>query len=246
MTDREIADKLRNEGWGVVPPDQYLIDVEPEFRSLWEEVEAFTMTYVERGYALFKAVEYVCRNNVPGDLVECGVWRGGSCMLIAKALQLFGDPGRQLHLYDTFAGMTEPTEEDVIAWNDLSVADRMKRRPESFDSWSVGLEEVRGNMEATGYDVEKIQFIEGDICRTLADHTPESIALLRLDTDWYESTRAELEILYPRLVSGGILVIDDYGHFKGARKAVDEYFRSAGYFPYLSRSDYTGRTMVKP
>ena len=250
MTDREMADELRKRGWGVVPPDQYLIDIEPAFREMWERVEPFTMTYLERGYALFKAIEYLTRNRINGDIVECGVWRGGSCMLMALSLAYFGSQDRTVRLYDTFEGMTEPTEEDVIAWNDRSVLERWEEDKKgvrsNFASWAVGINEVRANMRTTGYPTELIKYIPGDICETLREHGATNIALLRLDTDWYKSTAYELEILYPKVVPGGILVVDDYGHFKGARKAVDEYFSKSETFPLFNRADYTGRIMVKP
>ena len=250
MNDRELAESLRKRGWGTIPPEQYRIDMESEFLEIWDEVESFTMTYLERGYALFKAVEYLERNRILGDVVECGVWKGGSCMLVAHALRVLGSMHRTLHLYDTYSGMTEPTDEDVIAWNNLSVRkkwdEEQRGEKDYFGSWAVGLPEVKKNMASTGYPSEKINYIAGDICETLENNVPDSIALLRLDTDWYESTAKELEVLYPKLVSGGILIIDDYGHFKGARKAVDDYFASKKLFPYLARADYTGRVTVKP
>ncbi len=248
MTDLEIAARLREHGWGVVPPDQHRVDMEPSFLQIWNEVERFTMNDIERGSALFKAGGDICRNLVAGDFVECGVWKGGSCMLMARTLKLLGDTSRILHLFDTFAGMTDPTSEDIIAWNNRSISERWEedQRADKFISWAITADEVRRNMIATEYDPGQLRFVAGDICETLEEHVPDSVALLRLDTDWYASTAKELEILYPRLVPGGILIVDDYGHFKGARKAVDEYFESIGFFPYLSRPDYTGRVLVKP
>ncbi len=254
MDEREMADALKERGWGVVPSDQYAIDMERCFLTLWESVKPYTMTSLERGYALFKAVEYLVKNRIPGDFVECGVWRGGSSMLTALSLLEFGDDSRAIYLYDTFSGMPEPTREDVIAWNGKSVLEKLaeerKAGKDSFKSWSVGRKEVEANMRATGYPVEKIEVVEGDVCETLnpavPGRVPEDLALLRLDTDWYASTVVELDRLYPRLVSGGILIIDDYGHFKGARKAVDAYFDKIGSHPYLSRVDYTGRVLIKP
>jgi predicted O-methyltransferase YrrM len=92
-----------------------------------------------------------------------------------------------------------------------------------------------------------VRFVEGDVVQSLKieSNLPESISVLRLDTDWYESTRAELEVLYPRLSPGGVLIIDDYGHWGGAKKAVDEYFRGRPK-PLLQYTDYTGRMGVKP
>ena len=146
--------------------------------------------------------------------------------------------------------MTEPTSEDVIAWNNRKVIEKWEEDragvKDNFGSWSVEREEVAVNMRSTGYPQELITYVVGDVCTTLDVHVPESISLLRLDTDFYRSTVKELEVLYPKLVSGGVLIVDDYGHFKGARQAVDEYFEAAGFFPYLSRVDYTGRVIIKP
>ena len=233
----------------MIPPEQYLMDMDPDFFAIWNKVKSSTMTYIERGYALYKSVEYLCRNSIPGEFVECGVWRGGSCMLMAMALQSFGDLDRKIRLYDTFYGMTAPTKEDVIAWNKRPVQEKwdedVRGGKDNFGSWAVGVEEVRNNMASTGYPLSNVTFVEGDICLTLENSVPESIALLRLDTDWYESTDRELKVLYPKLVEKGVLVVDDYGHFEGARKAVDEYFSDREKFPLLHRADYTGRVMVK-
>jgi hypothetical protein len=102
-------------------------------------------------------------------------------------------------------------------------------------------------MMKTGYPVEKMHFVQGAVEKTLREHElPPSIAVLRLDTDWYESTKVEMEVLYPRLARGGVLMIDDYGHYAGSRRAVDEYFSEAGIVPLLQPIDYTGRIFVKP
>ena len=92
---------------------------------------------------------------------------------------------------------------------------------------------------------ENIKYIEGKVEQTLSDNNPGKIALLRLDTDWYESTKIELEVLYPLLVIGGVLIIDDYGLFHGAKKAVDEYFHSINEEPLMHRIDYSGRMIIK-
>lgn len=244
--DKSI-ERLREKGYGVIPPEQYLSDMEKEFQTIWKEVHLYTMTSVERGYSLFKAVEYIVKNDIAGNLVECGVWKGGSCMLIAKTLKLFGDSNRKIYLYDTYEGMPKPTEEDVISWTGRSVLEKWeedkKGTKDNFGSWAVGLEEVKTNVLGTGYPMNKFVFVPGDVAHTLKDIKPDKISLLRLDTDWYASTVEELETLYPLLVEKGVLIIDDYGHFDGARKAVDEYFENCPIF--LSRIDYTGRIGVK-
>jgi O-methyltransferase len=235
---------LKAEGYGVIPNDQYRIDMEDSFRELWKRVEACTMTGMERGYGLYQAVKYLEKRNIPGEFVECGVWKGGSCMLMMGTLLELGRLQRTIRLYDTFCGMPEPGDEDIVAWNRRPV--REKWESDGLASWAVGLDEVLANLGTFDYPPEKIKTIPGDVAETLVTDKPESIALLRLDTDWYASTLLELEILYPLLVPGGVLVIDDYGHFEGARKAVDEYFTRPDIEPILlSRMDYTGRMGVK-
>ena len=236
-----MAERLREAGWGVIPPQQYRIDFEPQFKDIWEKVEKYTMTSPERGYALYSAARYIAGRQVSGAFVECGVWKGGSSMLAALTFLSMGMDDRELYLYDTFEGMTAPTEHDRIAWNDSPVTERWEER---FGSWGVEPEEVKNNLISTGYPSEKMHLVRGDVLETLKGEKPREIALLRLDTDWYESTAFELEKLYPRLVKGGVLILDDYGHFTGAKKAVNEYFDETT-SPLLLRSDYTGRIGIK-
>ncbi|HAK44962.1 MAG TPA: macrocin O-methyltransferase [Spirochaeta sp.] len=223
--------------------------MEDSFKEIWEMVSPYTMTSVERGYSLYKAVDYIVANDIPGDLVECGVWKGGSCMLMALALKELGAAERRIHLYDTFEGMPEPGDNDYIAWNGRPVSEKWKSDQQgltsNFTDWAVSLENVRENILRTGYPEKNLEFIAGPVEETLNLHTPERISLLRLDTDWYESTKAELEYLYPLLSAQGVLVIDDYGHFTGAKKAVDEYFETISPSILLNRIDYTGRIAIK-
>src|SRR4051812_33703566 len=207
-------------------------------------VRRHTMTSPARLEALIRGVEYVVDAGIEGDLVECGVWKGGSMMAVALTLRRLGATDRDLHLFDTFTGMTEPTAEDVdSAYDGYSLARMWRRRT----NWiGVDAAAVREAMASTGYPAERVHLIEGPVEETLPARAPERIALLRLDTDWYASTRHDLEHLYPRLEPGGALILDDYGHYEGARRAVDEYFEANGARPLLSRIDYTGRVGVKP
>lgn len=206
--------------------------------ELIDRVQPYTKSSRERIRSMVEALAWVERRGVEGDMVECGVWRGGN-IILARLLA----PGRQCWLYDTFTGMTMPTDRDTK---------RSGRRAieiwESKPNWAaVSADEVRANFREWGLsDSDKLRFVEGPVEETLmlADNLPGRVALLRLDTDWYESTKVELEVLYPRLASGGILIVDDYGHWEGARQAVNEYLGDG--VSRLMPIDYTAVQMVKP
>jgi O-methyltransferase len=224
-----------------------LPDLSERQRRVIARVRHFTMTSPERIAALVTAIEYVVGNGVPGCLVECGVWRGGSMMAAALTLAELGELSRQLYLFDTFDGMTPPGANDR-RHDGRTASDILAKFARSRDNpfWAIAsLREVRSNLSTTGYPEENSRLIEGPVEETLPRTETGPIALLRLDTDWYESTRHELTHLYPRLARGGVLLIDDYGYWKGARKAVDEYFNENPPRPLLVRVDDTGRLAVK-
>jgi len=215
-------------------------DFDRETVTLLRRVLPYTMTSPARIVAVCSAVKYVEANNIPGAFVECGVWKGGSSMAAALT---FKTP-RPLFLFDTFQGMTDPTAADRhTASGQLAAAMLRDAQPRAAIRCYSPLEEVKRNMDSTGYPPAQISYIKGKVEDTLPAAAPQQIAVLRLDTDWYESTRHELEHLYPRLSPGGVLVIDDYGYWAGARQAVDEYFRDS---LLLGRIDATGRVAVKP
>jgi O-methyltransferase len=217
-------------------------------RDIIAQVRPFTMTSAERIWALAQAVDHVEALGIPGAFVECGVWRGGSIMAMALRLQQRGTPDREFWLYDTFEGMTPPSEFDVEAGSGAAASEMMASTPvgDGDNVWAYASEQdVRVNVASTGYPIEQFHFIKGDVAQTLLTDIPDEIALLRLDTDWYESTRAGLEHLYPRLTIGGVCILDDYGHWQGARKAVDEYFAALGMRPFMHPIDYSGRVFLK-
>lgn len=211
-------------------------------------VQPYTMTSVERIFALIQAVEYVVRAGIPGDMVECGVWQGGSMMAVAQTLQRLGDTDRDLYLFDTYEGMPQPTEADVdYSGNSAAVEfETMKKTADSSDWCYASIEQVQQNLASTGYPMARINLIKGKVEDTIPVQAPEKIAILRLDTDWYESTQHELIHLFPRLVEGGVLIIDDYGHWQGSRRATDEYLAEHKIPLLLNRVDYTARIAVKP
>jgi len=219
-----------------IPPD-----MDDAFRSHHQVCSPFTMTSAERLWALSQAVRHVTVTAVPGDFVECGVWRGGSTMLAASTLLDLGESHRELWLYDTFAGMSEPSEVDGGAAHDTWASGQQAHHNEYAFS---PLDEVRAVMSRSSYPPDLFSFVKGKVEETIPATVPDAIALLRIDTDWYESTLHELTHLWPRLSSGGVLIIDDYGHMAGAKKAVDEFFASRPVL--LHRIDYTGRTVQKP
>ena len=163
-------------------------------------------------------------------------------MAVALTLQNLGVEDRDLYLFDTFQGMTRPTEADV-EMGGHAVLDRWPAPGDDAGIGEVTVPEVKASLGLTQYDPARLHFIEGDVEETLPKDAPSEIAVLRLDTDWYESTRHELIHLYPRLVVGGVLIIDDYGHLLGARKAADEYLD--GHRILLDRIDYSGRIAIK-
>ena len=221
-------------------------DIEPWVAQIIERVRSFTMTSSERISALCHAVRYIAKHKIAGDIVECGVWRGGSMMAAALTLQAEQDVSRTLHLFDTFAGMSPPSEIDRAAQSGRTAASLLAEADSSSDLWALAsIDDVRANLKSTNYPADRIRFIRGKVEDTIPREAPAEIAILRLDTDWYESTRHELIHLYPKLSIGGVLIIDDYGHWKGARKAVDEYINDNGVHILLNRIDYTGRIGVK-
>jgi O-methyltransferase len=222
-------------------------DLDPAFLPILGRCQPATMTSVERIYALYKAVEYLSITQVPGDFVECGVWRGGSMMCAALTLLQVGDTRRRLYLYDTFEGMVPPDNTDVDVNGQSATAQlAAEQRTENSYIWGYAtLETVRRNMASTGYPEDQIHYVRGPVEQTIPGTVPKAIALLRLDTDWYASTQHELRHLFPRLERGGVVIIDDYGHWRGARRAVDEYFATSDVKVLLNRIDYTGRIGVR-
>jgi hypothetical protein len=218
-----------------------------ELAATIRRVRRHTLASAARTAALCDAVEHLVRNRIEGDIAECGVWRGGSVMAVALTLLRLGEADRDLYLFDTFTGMPEPGPADVPSpYDGYSPLRRWRRAARAGRQWAgVPAERVRRAVESTGYPPKRIKLVAGMVERTLPAEAPERLALLRLDTDWYASTRHELEQLYPRLADGGVLLIDDYGHYRGARRAVDEFFAEVRPAPLLARIDYTGRIGVK-
>jgi hypothetical protein len=220
-------------------------DMDDEFRPILELVKRYTMTSIERLFDLYKATEYVVKAGIPGDIVECGVWRGGSMMLVASTLLALGDTSRTLYLFDTFEGHPLPDpEKDVDIFGNPVVDGAANRTSDQGSDWGyVSIDEVRANMASTGYPTNKVVLIKGMVEKTASLNAPAQLSIVRLDTDWFRSAQAALQAFWPRLSRKGVLIVDDYGHYPGQRRAVEEYFANAPVL--LHRVDYSGRTIVK-
>jgi hypothetical protein len=223
-----------------------LDDMDPEFLPIYEACRRFTMTSAQRMFAVYKAIAYIEQAGIPGDIVECGVWRGGSMMVAMRALLGLNGATRQFHLFDTYEGLPKPDANDVDIWgNEAAGWWQQKRVNDEASDWAMaGLDEVRANLRTTGYPEDRVRLIKGMVEDTIPAEAPAQIALMRLDTDWYASTKHELEHLFSRLAPNGVMIIDDYGHFQGAKKAVDEYLLEHRIPLMLMRVDYTGRIAI--
>ncbi|MBL7766753.1 MAG: class I SAM-dependent methyltransferase [Chitinophagaceae bacterium] len=246
MVIKSINKVLKGFGFKIIKDDTR--EKYAEFLDLYEFCKPYTMTSIERMFALYKGVEYIIKNNIPGDFVECGVWKGGSSMLIALTLKKFDITNRHIWMYDTYEGMSEPTEKDTDK-SGVRADELLKNalKDEQSSVWCYSsLEEVKQNLSLTKYPADHIHFIKGKVEDTIPKYIPTgNLAMLRLDTDWYESTRHELIYLFPLLVQKGILIIDDYGHWVGAKQAVDEYLLEHKIPLLLNQIDYSGRIAVK-
>lgn len=227
------------------PGDGFPLDFDDDAKRLFERVRPYTLTTKERVLALREAVRYVSRAGIEGDIAECGVWRGGSVMVIALTLAELGDLDRDLYLFDTFTRPPDPEPRDGdIYGRDAKAQLHADLRNPAYDY--LPTEDVRALIEGTGYPMQRVHFVPGLVEDTIPDQAPPRLSVLRLDTDYYRSTAHEMVHLFPRLSPGGVLIVDDYGEFVGAREAVDEYFERTGQAILLNRIDMSGRLVVVP
>lgn len=214
-------------------------------QSVIGRISGRTMTSQVKVLGLIDGLRYLHRYGIEGDVVECGVWRGGSMMAAALTLMDLDDAGRALYLYDTFEGMSAATEEDTRRRDGRAATDLMQVAAEdSLLLARASLDDVREGMDSIGYP-GPVHYVQGKVEDTIPGTVPERIALLRLDTDWFASTAHELDHLYPRLVPGGVIILDDYGYWDGARKAIDDFLDVTGERLFLVRIS-AGRIAVKP
>ncbi len=210
-------------------------------KTFLDIVTPYTMTSIERITELYYSLEYIRNNNIKGDFVESGVWKGGNVLGVMEYFKYYDMTDRKVWLYDTFQGMTMPEDVDVDLGN--------QKASDNIKSWVeltyLPINEVKQNLSRSNYPIENVKFIIGDVCETLNvdNNLPTQISILRLDTDWYKSTKKELEVLYPLLSNKGVLIVDDYGHWKGSKKAVDDYFKNDNI--EIIKIDYSAIKMIK-
>lgn len=226
-------------------PPEFPADYDEAMRETIRSVRGWTMTNREKLFALISAVRYIVRYDIPGDIAECGVWRGGSMQAVARELIRLGDTSRHLYLFDTYEGMTPPTEADV-RWDGKPAVGLLEANEQAHPIWAYAtLEDVQNGFAAIDYPADKIHYVQGKVEDTIPDQMPTNTAILRLDTDWYESSKHELDHMYDTLAPGGVLLLDDYGYWEGQRRATDEWIDRTNE-PLLLLRMTQGRVAVKP
>ena len=206
-----------------------------------------TMGSSVQQYTMWQSVQYVENNAINGAVVEFGVWRGGMAMIAAEAMGRCRSK-RNLILFDTFSGMTMPDTRDAELYSNQSADVILKREKNKVGKWTTwahaSLEDVQEGISKCRLPKEQVKYVIGDVHNTVPLNLPESIAVCRIDTDWYSSTSHVLKNAWERITPGGILILDDYDIWSGARNAVDEFFFALKYQPFLIRTEI-GRIVVK-
>jgi len=229
---------------------QFPLDSEKKVLNFINIAKKYSMSGSRRMYFLSQCIEYVHKKSLPGDFVECGVWKGGNIILLKNLMTNYKIKKKQIYAYDTFEGMTKPTAIDKdIRFKKEKASDLMKKNLKDYNTHNIHsyypVDKVRENIFNNCKDIKNIKLIKGDVLKTLLvnDNIPNKISILRLDTDWYKSTKIELEILFPKLVKNGVLIIDDYGDYLGCKKAVDEYFKNKKF--NIFKIDSGARMLIK-
>ena len=227
--------------------ENYVPEISDEELKIIKKIQPYTMCKMANHWAIIQSLKHIKKNNIEGDLVECGVFRGGNIILFKKIIDLIGIQ-KKIFAYDTFEGMSKPGEFDKDL-KDINASDTYNKYKSSKVPWCFSeINEVKNNILKFNIEIaNNFKFVKGKVEDTLKNESnlPKKISLLRLDTDFYESTKIELNVLFPRLQPGGILIIDDYGHWKGSKKAVDEYFYNDKKFNWFHRIDYASRLLIK-
>ena len=214
-----------------------------DIRGLVGIVGKCTMLSIQRLSGLVLGAKHIAKHGITGDVVECGVAGGGSALAVLRTLSRTDDI-RDVYLYDTYTGMPEPGDMDKKT-RDATHAKDLYAEKKNWNAHSQGRVERTITKLCPNYPMDRIQFIQGMVEDTIPKTVPDKIALLHLDTDFYSSTKHELEHLFPRLAVGGVLILDDYGAWSGAQRATDEYIKAHDIKIFLAPTDYTQRIGIK-
>ena len=226
--------------------EHFIAEIDENELNIIKKISNYSMSTPANHWAIIQSIKHIFKNNIEGDFVECGVWKGGNLILF-KIISENLNMNNQIYAFDTFEGMPNANEFDKD-YNDELARDLMLKNEKNPNINNIHCystyEEVVNNVSKYT-DIRNIKFIKGKVEDTLLENKnlPRKISILRLDTDWYESTKIELEILFPKLSNGGILIIDDYGQWKGSRKAVDEFFFNKNVV--MNYVDFSCRVIIK-
>ena len=224
-----------NDRWG-----DFIAELNNDRRKQIKYFQEITLASELNLWSIFQSLKYINDENIEGDIVECGVYNGNTMAFIGEINDEF-NLNKKIWGYDTFNGFVENSFTD----NDIDLKTRRKVKNDTSDIYYT-LNEVKKNIiQNNKKNFDKYIFIEGDILETLnnKDNYPNKISFLRLDTDIYKTTKKQLEILYEKLVKGGVLHIDDYGLCPGVKTAVDNFFSNKNI--WLHRVDMTCRYLIK-
>ena len=215
--------------------------IDRDFRKIYKKIEKeFGKADPTSSYTVYNCLKHIIQNKIKGDLVECGVFKGKMIAVMIETLNFYNSSEKNIYLYDTFEGMTPNSEVD----KHVDTGQKNQVKLEKGDNY-CDIESVQKNLENFNYDEKKIFYIKGDVKETLEGRLPDQISLLRLDTDFYESSLIELEKLYPKVNNSGFVIYDDYGHWIGQKKATDEFFTNKNIKPFLVRTSRKERLEVK-
>ena len=206
------------------------------FWSAYQRCSPFSLLHVPGFYNLYQSLRYIAANRLAGAAVECGCFLGGAAAFMGLLRREWALDGLEIILYDTFEG-------PPVGCSDIFTGGRLIETPSRLPNYE---RQVEATLRDILGSLDGIRLVVGLVEDTVPRTIPEAVALLRLDTDFYESTKVELEHLYPRLVPGGVLIVDDYGSFQGSRRATDEYLGRLARPPLLNRIDNGIWAGVKP
>jgi len=254
MIKKIIKDILKFFNYKIISKNEWnkkvenlIVEASNDELKMFEKINEISLTSLPNRWSLYQSLSYIQENNIEGDIVETGVFKGANLVLINDFLNKF-NIDKKIYAYDTYEGQPKPSNLDFDYKGNSMIKKFSNSDKKNSNSVYCSLENVKKNIEKySNNNLNKLIFIKGKVEETLRDekNVPSQISLLRLDTDFYDSIKKSLEILYPKLIKGGVLIIDDYGHFKGAKIAVDDYFRDKKSI-WMHRVDYTCRLMIKP